>query len=612
MQDASLVGQTIMGYRVVEPLGSGSFGTVYRAVKDVGLGTFVRALKHIPVLTTDEYRSILSTMGGDEEKTDAYFASHLKMVADEVQTLSHLSGMDSRHIVRYYESDLVKDEEAKSYDVFVLMEYLQPFGGYDALPDTFTVGDVVDFGLQLLEGIGFCHANNVIHRDIKEANIFIADDGAYKIGDFGIAKDLSGGTSAMSVKGTPSSIAPEVYLGGGGSASYTRSVDLYSLGMVLYRLLNHGRNPFLPAFPQPFLPKDESEAFGRRLKGEVPPLPMMGGDALGEVVVRSLRGPEDRFQQAADFADALRAAAAITPDKVLDQGIHEAVASSFDLTMDVLPTDRSEMTVGVMPSMPVVEGQAAGQAQASQENQRLHDTKKAPIPAPDTEHAKTPPASPAAKNGLLGKALVAALCLVVGAGGGALALKFMSSPGNVTAGDAVHQAEGGEAEATSEDAAKAGATSGEDAKEATQKVPNPYKGKYGTWSDGVYVSESLGIRIEPRDVIQPYYDAPVEGDYPDFIYAWDYGDEGWGVATIFEAPDLAGIDAADLENQEDKSDLVPITLGSETWYRNVYETENGSETELYHSVGGKMVVIRIQDPVYGVFTKLFIDQVSAA
>ncbi len=115
MQDASLVGQTIMGYRVVEPLGSGSFGTVYRAVKDVGLGTFVRALKHIPVLTTGEYRSILSTMGGDEEKTDAYFASHLKMVADEVQTLSHLSGMDSRHIVRYYESDLVKDEDTRAF-----------------------------------------------------------------------------------------------------------------------------------------------------------------------------------------------------------------------------------------------------------------------------------------------------------------------------------------------------------------------------------------------------------------------------------------------------------------------------------------------------------------
>lgn len=84
------------------------------------------------------------------------------------------------------------------------------------------------------------------------SNIFVSDKGEYKIGDFGVSKVLKDSSKAESLKGTPNFLAPEVYLGKEG---YTKSVDLYSLGIVLYRLLNYSRNPFLPRFPEQYLPR---------------------------------------------------------------------------------------------------------------------------------------------------------------------------------------------------------------------------------------------------------------------------------------------------------------------------------------------------------------------
>lgn len=313
MARGNLVGETILGYQIVAEIGNGAFGTVYKAVKSNVLGDYVRALKHITFPTSKQYASVLNSMGGDSKKADDYFAESLRSIATEITLLSSLSEIGSTHIVRYYESDLEVEESPRRYDVFVLMEYATPLEDYIARRG-FTVRDAIEMGLQVLEGISVCHDNGVIHRDIKEDNIFVDSDGRYKLGDFGVSKILKDSSRAESLKGTPNYLAPEVYLGRGG---YTKSVDLYSLGIVLYRLLNYERNPFLPPFPESYFADDEDRAFERRMKGERAPLPALGGEAIGTAIVKAILDEQQRYQSADSFILALKTGLMNTSDSEL-------------------------------------------------------------------------------------------------------------------------------------------------------------------------------------------------------------------------------------------------------------------------------------------------------
>ncbi len=319
-----LIGKRILGYVVRDVHGSGAFGTVYRVAKSNPSGEYVRAMKHIAIPTETQYLAVLRTMGGDASKTDDYFRSMLDEVIREIQILNDLTEKEVPHIVRYYENDIVTSDSPRRYDVYILMEELTSLNQY-LLTETFRVRDVLRMGGEILSGLEACHENGVIHRDIKEGNIFVSGKGEFKIGDFGVSKILKNSSRAESVKGSPDYLAPEVYLGKEG---YTKSVDLYSLGIVLYRLLNMGRNPFLPAFPEPYSPQDEDMAFETRMRGQIPSPPLLGGEKIGLAVVKALLSPTERYQTAAEFRLALEEAMRETPAEDLDQPISIAAQSN--------------------------------------------------------------------------------------------------------------------------------------------------------------------------------------------------------------------------------------------------------------------------------------------
>lgn len=324
MVQTNLIGKTILGYTVGEKLGSGAFGTVYKVIKTNVSGQYVRALKHITIPTEKQYNSVLNSMGGDVSKADSYFAQMLNSIVSEIQILNSLSERGTQHIVRYYENDIIATASPKRYDIFILMEYLTPLEDY-IQSHNFLVRDVVKLGLDVLDGLQSCHDNGVIHRDIKDDNIFVSNKGEYKIGDFGVSKILKDSSKAESLKGTPNFLAPEVYLG---KESYTKSVDLYSLGIVLYRLLNYSRNPFIPSFPAQYFSQDEGKAFEERMSGKIPPLPSLGGEEIGRVIIRAISGSNERFQIAGEFINALESAIRKTSDSVLDESVKFNIASS--------------------------------------------------------------------------------------------------------------------------------------------------------------------------------------------------------------------------------------------------------------------------------------------
>ena len=385
-----MIGKEILGYHVDEKIGSGGFGTVYKVSKTNAAGTYVRALKHITLPTKKQYASVLNSMGGDYAKADDYFASVLNDIVSEIQILSTLSESGTKNIVRYYENDIIETPSPKTYDIYIMMEFLTPFTDYiESKP--ILVRDVIKLGKDILTALISCHEKSIIHRDIKDDNIFVSSKGEYKLGDFGVSKMLKDKSRAESVKGTPNFIAPEVYLG---KEKYDHTVDLYSLGIVLYKLLNKSRNPFLPEFPEPYSTEDEDIAFETRMTGKVPSAPVMAKNKLGEVIVKAISPRAQRYDSAKEFYDALLECEKEMGEKALDDVVMEGtpINSSRTEGKAVSQGKAAEETIAVgAPS-------SMNETLPSEEDRHLFDTISAPAktqaPSPKNDFSSGAPKAP--------------------------------------------------------------------------------------------------------------------------------------------------------------------------------------------------------------------------
>lgn len=322
-----MIGDTKLGYKIVELVGQGGFGTVYKAVKKNKAMETVRALKHISLPSRKEWTDIYNSMGSDIGRTDAYFDSILQEILNEIRILADLTSKGVKNVVWYYENEIEDTPSPKHYDIYLLMEFLTSLPAYIERHEI-KVKDVIKIGTDILSALIECHKRNIIHRDIKTDNIFISEDGDYKLGDFGVSKKLSDRSRATSMKGTPNYIAPEVYLG----EAYDATVDLYSLGIVLYRLLNYNRNPFMPNYPDSYDSVDEDKAFEMRMAGNVPSYPAFANGALGDVILKAISNKENRYKSAAEFKQALENAASMMTNEQLEVVALENVLSNVDFS----------------------------------------------------------------------------------------------------------------------------------------------------------------------------------------------------------------------------------------------------------------------------------------
>ena len=166
--------------------------------------------------------------------------------------------------------------------------------------------DKVLYACQLLSALQLLQSKNIIHRDIKPENIFVNDFGYFKLGDFGIARKMVNITNGLSQKGTFNYIAPEV----ANSREYDARVDIYSLGIVLYRLLNGNRLPFLDTQPQILDLNERGNAVSRRLNGEILPAPCDASPAMSDIILRACAyEPDMRFSSATEMKNALMSVA---------------------------------------------------------------------------------------------------------------------------------------------------------------------------------------------------------------------------------------------------------------------------------------------------------------
>ena len=276
-------------WRVVRKIGSGSFGTVYEIErKDFG-HVYKAALKVISVPQSEEEIEAVRSSGMTGESVTQYYRSVAAEIVKEFEIMSRLKG--NTNIVSYEDHQVRPREDGIGWDIMIRMELLTPLNKYIS-DHEFSRRDVIRLGIDLCQALERCQKFNIIHRDIKPGNIFVSDQGDFKLGDFGIARTAERTMAGMSKKGTYSYIAPEVYRG----QPYGYSVDIYSLGLVMDRLLNRTRMPFMPPYPQPIRFQDQEQALVRRMSGRPLPMPCQDDTRLAEIVLKACSyDPEHRY-----------------------------------------------------------------------------------------------------------------------------------------------------------------------------------------------------------------------------------------------------------------------------------------------------------------------------
>lgn len=286
-------------WKIVEKIGEGSFGKVYKACRTEQGTTFYSAIKVITIPSNQGELSSVRSESPNEQSVKEYFQGLVDECIQEVSTMEYFRG--NSYVVSVEDYKVVEYLDDIGWDIFIRMEYLTSFMEYCA-EKPLKEEDVIHLGIDLCKALEYCQCQNIIHRDIKPENIFVSRFGEFKLGDFGIARELDRSMSGLSKKGTFSYMAPEMYKG----EEYDARVDIYSLGIVLYKLCNHNRLPFISLQKQLITYHDKENALNRRMAGEELPMPAQADNTLGEVILKACAYDRDkRYQTAVEFREVL-------------------------------------------------------------------------------------------------------------------------------------------------------------------------------------------------------------------------------------------------------------------------------------------------------------------
>ena len=265
-----LVGTRLGDYEVLELLGIGGMGAVYRAKK----------------LSLDRTVALKVLRRNTDSDSAARFVREAQLAAQ----------LEHTNVVTIYH---VGEADGQS---FIEMQYVKGRSVYDVIASgqPIPLRDAVRIVRQAAEGMVAAHEMGIIHRDVKPSNIIIDGAGVVKVADFGLAKRLEADTSLTMPEvlvGTPEYMAPEQWEAGSADAR----TDVYALGVTAYYLVT-GRKPFAGHTPATLM--------RQHLEGSFPPVRKLNPNvpsAVCNVIHRMMaRDPEKRYQSAADLAADLR------------------------------------------------------------------------------------------------------------------------------------------------------------------------------------------------------------------------------------------------------------------------------------------------------------------
>ncbi len=228
-----MIGQIIPHFKILETLGGGGMGVVYKA-RDLKLDREV-AIKFLP-----------RQIAADSKERDRF-----KVEAKAAAALNH-PNIATIHAI----------EEADG-ETFIVMEYIDGMMLTEAIANgRVTIDNRITYATQIAEGLHAAHKKGIIHRDIKSSNIMLASEGQIKIMDFGLAKIYGAAqlTRVGTTVGTVAYMSPEQIQGN----EVDHRSDIWSFGVVLYEMVS-GKRPFGGTY--------EQAVFYSILNQPPPPLP---------------------------------------------------------------------------------------------------------------------------------------------------------------------------------------------------------------------------------------------------------------------------------------------------------------------------------------------------
>ena len=312
-------GLVFEGWHVIRFLGEGSYGKVYEIEREEFGVKSQSALKVISIPKNRNEISELMSEGMDEESASTYFRGFVEDFVRECQIMSNLKG--NSNIVSFEDYKVIEHNDEIGWDILIRMEMLTPFVEY-LNKHEMSRNEVLDLGIAVCKALELCKKQNIIHRDIKPANIFISKNGEYKLGDFGIARIISKSNGASTKVGTSDYMAPEVFKG----ELYDSSVDIYSLGIVLYRLLNRNRLPFLPPAPEPITHTQREDAVSKRMTGVDLPIPCDADEAIFAVISKAMSyEPSKRYTDPKEMRIALEDIRVEKKRETIEEKVEEKV-----------------------------------------------------------------------------------------------------------------------------------------------------------------------------------------------------------------------------------------------------------------------------------------------
>ena len=302
-------------WKIVKYLGVGAYGKVYEIERDISGVQEKAALKIVSRPKEESELEADYQNGYDRESIAVKYTEILQEYINEYKLMKELQGQSN--IVSCDDFAIEKNPDGIGGKIYIRMELLTPLQKVTK-ERLLSEEEVIKLGKDICKALILCESRNIIHRDIKPDNVMISKFGDFKLGDFGVSK-VMGHTTAGTMTGTEGYIAPEVLH----MEKYGKEVDIYSLGIVMYWLLNNRRMPFIGA-DEKLTPSKVSEASLRRYHGDKIPAPKNGSARLKQIVLKACEYyPKDRFLTAQEMYDAL---IELKDEKAPSQSIQEEAA----------------------------------------------------------------------------------------------------------------------------------------------------------------------------------------------------------------------------------------------------------------------------------------------
>ncbi|MGE5678139.1 MAG: protein kinase domain-containing protein [Pseudomonadota bacterium] len=286
-------------WRVAELTGREGGCELYQVYREEWGRRYVSTVKLLSFAISQEDRSEARAIGVDPSAMPEYLKKLVGSVRNEIELMYRLRG--SSNIVAYEDHGIYERKDLPGWDVLIRMEYLKPLT--ELLGDgAMERNDAARLGIDICKALEACAREGIIHRDIRESNIFVTEKGEFKLGSFGLAKEPAKDARVLTALPSPLYMAPELYKEQG----YDSSVDIYSLGIVMYRLLNKGRLPFFPLPPAAITADAAERALVLRMSGETPALPADSDAALGAIILKACSyEKKDRYKSPAELRQKL-------------------------------------------------------------------------------------------------------------------------------------------------------------------------------------------------------------------------------------------------------------------------------------------------------------------